>query len=223
MFAICSLPLSCKKNFFWANTIIFDSVFTPPTGFKLVKSFDSVPTALSGKREAWLIQVPPGFDVTKLKSLPLPRNEFDRRSVTVGDASYAISDNSDNFKLQDESSGKASTANGGKRVRLLAAGGDEGNLKISSKTFTQYLQITPEVVIPTIDYNKVTVPKPTVPAVEGLEVRHYSTGYGPDKTAVAEAASSKKRASTDNEAAEPSPKKSKKEKKEKKKDKKSKA
>ena len=156
----------------------------PPTGFKLVKSLDSVPTALSGKREAWLIQVPPGFDVTKLKSLPLPRNEFDRRSVTVGDASYAISDSSDNFKLQDESSGKASTANGGKRVRLLAAGGDEGNLKISSKTFTQYLQITPEVVIPTIDYNKVTVPKPTVPAVEGLEVRHYSTGYGPDKTAV---------------------------------------
>jgi DNA-directed RNA polymerase I subunit RPA34 len=176
-----------------------------------------VPTALSGKREAWLIQVPPGFDITKLKSLPLPQNEFDRRSLTVADASYAISNNSDNFKLQNaNSSSKASTANGGKRVRLLAAGGDEGNLKISSKTFSQYLQITPEVVIPTIDYNKVTVPKPTVPAIEGLEVRHYSTGYGPHKTAVVAATSSKKRASTDNEAAEPSPKKSKKEKKDKK-------
>lgn len=152
-------------------------VFVPPPGFKAVKSLEPVPTALGGKRQAWLIQVPPGFDLSTLKQLPIPTTPFDRKTFSVADEKYAISQSDMQESISSNKEFKS-------RVKLLAAGSDEGNMKISSKSFTQFFQITPDVSIPNINYDEVVVPKPKVAPIEGLGLRHYSTGYGPTQAEI---------------------------------------
>lgn len=117
--------------------------------------------------------MPPGLDLSTLKELPLPRDPLDRKSFSTTSDNYAISVNNDEQSLKKNS-----------RVKLLAAGGDEGNLQISSKSFKQYYQISSDVVIPEIDFESVRVAKPKVAPIEGLELRHWSTGYGPSKSEI---------------------------------------
>lgn len=169
-----------------------------------------------------MIQIPPGFDISTLKELPLPRGSFDRRTFSVEDGSFGIEDD-----VEKENASKNKDTKS--RVKLLAAGGDEGNLQVSSKSFSRYLQITPEISIPSINYDEVVIPKPKVAPIEGLRLQHHSTGYGPSKSELeaervarllnepSDKKSKKKKHSMDDDDEEgPAEKKRKKEKKEKK-------
>lgn len=94
-----------------------------------------------------MIQLPPKFDLEKVKSLKL------NGSFKIDKKSYVL-----------EESGQTQT------VSTLVPSGDE--LKVGrpvSKSFT----LRENFEIPEIDYDKVVVPKPVVQQKEGLRMRYF--------------------------------------------------
>lgn len=171
--------------------------FEPPADYKKI-NLNSKPKG----EELWLVQLPPKVDLSQIKSLNL------NDTFKIGKKTYSVEDSEQTRKVntlvpKDESNGE--------------------ELKMG-KSISRTLTLTQQFEIPEIDYDKVTVPKPVVEQKQGLQMRYYPTGYGPEPTnkTTTTNASPKRTAASD----EPSPKKHKKEKKEKssgKKDKKKKS
>lgn len=158
----------------------------------------------------WSIKLPKGVQMADLASQPL---EIDAE-VQIGDKTYILQ-----------------TMEGGHNVFVFGKSSGE-HLGATEQTISEQLQLVEKVELPSVDLNKVCVPKPVVGRVDGLHQRWFPTGYGPEdyglegaksKTVKKASKSTKKRAQED-VAEEPSAKKQKKDKKEKKdkKDKKSK-
>ncbi|CAN6630722.1 DNA-directed RNA polymerase I subunit Rpa34p [Trichomonascus vanleenenianus] len=177
------------------------SSWSRPSGYSLQPQ----KTKLKGK-EVWLIQVPPKFDLEKIKTLPLSGTfEQSKKHYTI---------------REDDITQKI-----GVMAPIKNTNGEKLTL---GKEVTKAFTISEEAIVPDIDYSEVVIPKPIVPQKENLKLQHYATGYGPDKSAEpATPAKKHKRDSTAPESASKKSKKSKsdkekKEKKEKKKSKKSK-
>jgi hypothetical protein len=143
--------------------VIFSSfeAFRVPTGYRAV-DLDKPLSSLKNK-QIWMMQLPPKFDLKKVKKLPVAFASGSEPTFSVDGVSYWIS--------QEESDSVKD------RFRVLASTGD--GYKVSSKRISRSYKISEQASIPDIDIKQVNIPKPVVPEKTGLYMRVQPTGYGP--------------------------------------------
>ncbi|KAL3230579.1 DNA-directed RNA polymerase I subunit RPA34 [Nakaseomyces bracarensis] len=196
--------------------------YQPPADYKKCKHLKKFPISeLNKNKELWLLKLPKNVDLSNLKSLPL-------------DAGSKISEidlNNKHYKVIQNTSSKEGSDN--TNLSLLIPKEDKESLKVAhnkeNKTvyFDKVFTICETAPIPSIDVEKVRVPRENVPKVEGLITRHFATGYDAEDFGIEEVSvpkvdkkedkeHSKKRSHDEAQETPSKHKKSKKEKKEKK-------
>lgn len=148
------------------------AVFSPPAEYKRVKHLKKFHKK-KGSEQLWLIKLPHDLDVTKIKSLPLAVDGQEQLIPVEGAIQYSIGED-------QTQKGGSDSAN----LSLLVPEEGRESLKISGRgrslEFDKVFNVSETVRIPEIDYKKLAVPRSNVVKVEGLQARHFASGYGPE-------------------------------------------
>lgn len=174
--------------------------FEPPVGYVRCKHLKKFHRKKSDE-QLWLIKVPSSLDVSKLKSLPVDFSgkESGEAVITSEGRSYTV--NMDVTQRDEQDSSNLTLLVPDESRDKLRVGGD----KHKSWGFDRVFSVSEAATVPRIEYEQLRVPREDVVKVEGLQVRHFASGYD-------EKEKSKKREATDSSAA-PSKKHKKKDKK----------
>lgn len=175
--------------------------FAPPTGYVKCKHLKKFHKKKSDE-QLWLIKLPGSLDISKLKSLPIDFSgkETGDAVITSEGKSYRVNVNVTQREDQDNSNLTLLVPDESRDS--LRVGGD----KHSSWTFDRVFTVSETAKVPGIEYDELRVPRSDVVEVEGLQVRHFASGYDEKKK-------SKKREATEAPATTPSKKHKKKDKK----------
>lgn len=178
--------------------------FAPPAGFTKCKHLKKFHRRKADE-QLWLIKLPASLDISKLKSLPVDfsgKEHGDAVIKTDEGRSYSVSEDVTQREGQDHSNLTLLVPDES-RDYLRVGSGKQNSLDID-----RVFSVSEVASIPDIDYEELRTPRSDVVKVEGLQVRHFATGYDEEKK-------SKKRSASESSEA-PSKKHSKKEKKDKK-------
>lgn len=140
--------------------------YVPPRNYNKFSSSSSngkFPSSLKGK-EVWLIKAPKGFPLKDLKTLSVAKKNKGNESIKVNKISYKIDED---FDIDNDSNNK----------HTLFASKKAGFKPIDAK-ISRFYSIHEVVKIPSIDLDKVVVPRENVQKVKKLRMRHFPTGYG---------------------------------------------
>ncbi|QLL33760.1 hypothetical protein HG536_0F00850 [Torulaspora globosa] len=174
--------------------------FAPPAGYVRCKHLKKFHKKKSDE-QLWLIKVPSSLDISKLKKLPIDFSgkENGEAAITSEGKSYTV--NMDVTQREEQDSSNLTLLVPDESRDSLRVGGD----KSKSWGFDRVFSVSEAAAVPRIEYEELRVPRSDVVKVEGLQVRHFASGYD-------EKEKSKKRGATDSSAA-PSKKHKKKDKK----------
>lgn len=184
------------------------TVFSPPSGYskcKHLKKFHK----MKSDEQLWLIKLPAKLDISKLKTLPIDFSGKENNEVVITtDEGKAYSINEDITQRESQDNSNLTLLVPDESRDSLRVSGDKGK----SLPFDKVLFVSEVASIPSIDYEKMKVPRSDVVKVKGLKLRHYATGCDPKDETSQEEKKSKKRSAKE-ALATPSKKHSKKDKK----------
>ncbi|QLQ78589.1 hypothetical protein HG537_0A08360 [Torulaspora globosa] len=158
--------------------------FAPPAGYVRCKHLKKFHKKKSDE-QLWLIKVPSSLDISKLKKLPV---DFSGKEATItsGGKSYTV--NMDVTQLEEQDSSNLALLVPDENRDSLRVGGD----KQKAWGFDRVFSVSEAAKVPRIEYEELRVPRSDVVKVEGLQVRHFASGYDEEKSK-----KSKKREATD--------------------------
>lgn len=138
--------------------------FTVPSGFKKVTHLKRFPKK-SQEEEVWLIKLPANLDISELETLPMDNGVISLKNKKK----YMISKDF----AQDSSSNLSLLVPNDDKVSLSAS----VNSNDKSIKFDKILTVSEIANIPEIKYENIRLPRNDVVKVEGLQMRHFPTGY----------------------------------------------
>lgn len=133
--------------------------YSPPEHFEKI-DIPATNTPLDNK-EIWLIKIPKGFPISKLKTLPVSftATKIDDEGVSkVELEGHKFQVNEDHFSTN--------TA----KYTILRK-------DLINKRFDRFFTLREVVDLPEIDMGSVMQPRKDVEKIEGLRMRHFPTGY----------------------------------------------
>lgn len=144
--------------------------YQPPRHFNPVSGKEKL-GSVTGK-EVWLIKVPKGFPINKVKSLPIL---FTAQSIKDGPKPFTIKDSKDDVSYQVNEELLALDASDRKYVVLSRK--SKAYKPMSDAPITRFYNVSEKVLVPEINLGTAIKPRQNVKEIAGLRMRHFPTGY----------------------------------------------